>query len=176
MSHTSARIELNEMSLSDADEIQHILDEHEIYKNTLTIPSPLPANWAYNWIKMLNKKKEQGNLISFSIRSKSDGKIIGVASLVDISLDHERAELAYMIGSSFRRKGYATEAANMIIDYGFNNLHLSRIYAFHLGYNSSSGALLRKLGFKHEGCMINHIKKDGVFMNSEIFGILKDNK
>jgi len=59
MSHTSARIELNEMSLSDADEIQHILDEHEIYKNTLTIPSPLPINWAYNWIEMLNKEKSK---------------------------------------------------------------------------------------------------------------------
>ena len=147
MSYTSERIELSEISLTDADELQHILDEKEIYENTLTIPSPLPAQWTSAWIKVLNKEKEQGKLISFSIKSKSDGRVIGIASLLDLSLDHERAELAYMIGSSFRRKGYATEAAKMIIDYGFNKLNLSRIYAYHLGSTRSSGALLQKLGF-----------------------------
>ncbi len=122
---------------------------------------------------MITKEIDQDKLISFSIKSKLDGKIIGIVSLLDLNLEQERAELAYMIGHSFRRKGYATEAAKMMIEHAFNSLNLSRIYAYHLGHNSNSGELLKKLGFKHEGCMKNHIKKDGIFMDSEIFGLLK---
>ena len=173
MVKASDRIRLLPVAIEDAEALQQILADEDIYKNTLSIPSPLPENWAYDWIKILQQANAQDKSVSFAIKSQTDDKVMGIISLLDINAEHERAELAYLIGRQFRRQGYAGEAVKLLIDYGFNQLNLSRLYAYHFDHNQGSGALLRKLGFQHEGCLRGHIKKDGQFIHSEVYGLLK---
>jgi len=44
---------------------------------------------------------------------------VGAAGLVEISRRHGRAELGYWVGRPYWDRGYATEAARAVIEYGF---------------------------------------------------------
>ena len=86
---------------------------------------------------------------------------------------NSHAELGYWIGVPYWDKGYATEAAQAVLRYGFENMQLQRIFAMHFKENVASGNVLRKIGMKHEGCMRQHILKWGKFIDIELFGILR---
>lgn len=59
-------------------------------------------------------------------------------------------ELGYWLGYDYWHRGYMTEAAIAIIDYGFSNLKLDRIWAQTWLRNQPSVHLLDKLGFSYQ--------------------------
>lgn len=58
--------------------------------------------------------------------------------------------------------------------YGFEALKLHRIFASHFEHNPTSGKVLGKLGMRHEGCQRQHILKWDRFVDSELYGILRE--
>jgi [ribosomal protein S5]-alanine N-acetyltransferase len=89
-----------------------------------------------------------------------------------IEREHSRAELGYWIGLPYWGKGYATEAAKALVQYGFEILGLHRIFACHFARNSASARVLQKVGMRHEGSQRAHIVKWGEFIDLEIYGML----
>jgi RimJ/RimL family protein N-acetyltransferase len=60
-----------------------------------------------------------------------------------------------------------------MIRYGFETLGLHRIFASHFKQNPASGRLLKKLGMRYEGCQREHLRKWDQFIDSELYGILR---
>ncbi len=56
--------------------------------------------------------------------------------------------LYYAISPAFQRQGFATEAAQALIDYAFQNLDLKRVVATTTYANEASQAVMRKLGMQ----------------------------
>jgi ribosomal-protein-alanine N-acetyltransferase len=86
---------------------------------------------------------------------------------------HHRAELGYWIGVSHWNQGIATEASFALIDFTFSTMDINRIEAYHLTRNPASGRVMQKVGMTHEGTLREHLFKNGVFEDSEIFSLLK---
>lgn len=88
----------------------------------------------------------------YAIELKDCHKMIGIMHLTEIL---ERAvkcyELGYDIHPEFRRKGYATEAINVITEYCFTILDIEMVIAIVYDWNKESVSLLNKLGFIQEG-------------------------
>ena len=61
---------------------------------------------------------------------------------------HSNAELGYWIAEAFWNQGFATEAIGFIIQLGFKQLQLSRIYPECHKNNPASIHVLFKNGFK----------------------------
>lgn len=96
------------------------------------------------------------------------GKIVGLASLIDVHRQHrcwtiDRGELAYWIGVPYHRNGFATEAAAAVMQFGFEKLKLHKIRVFHAADNPNSGRTIKKLGFKYVGQEEDAFQKDGVW-------------
>ncbi len=70
-------------------------------------------------------------------------------------------------------RGFATEAAKAVVQYGFDRLVLHRIYAEHFTRNASSGRVLQKIGMRHEGTMRQAHKKWGEYLDTELYAILR---
>ena len=70
-------------------------------------------------------------------------------------------------------RGYATEAARAVVAYAFDELGLNRVFAFHFTNNPASGRVLQKIGMRHEGTRRAHTRKDGAFLDSESYAILR---
>ncbi|MQS76304.1 GNAT family N-acetyltransferase [Lactobacillus halodurans] len=58
-------------------------------------------------------------------------------------------EIGFVIDKKFRHKGYAKEAVQLLIDYGFNELKLTEIWAGSREDNPISQKLLEKLKFEY---------------------------
>ncbi len=85
----------------------------------------------------------------------------------------ESAEIGYWIGKPYWRRGYAFEAAERVVHYGFEALALNRIEAHYMSENGASARLLQKLGMQYEGHHRELIKKDGRFKDVFTYAVLR---
>ncbi len=80
-----------------------------------------------------------------------EGQIIGYISLFDVDVDSESAELGYSIGSRWWGQGYATEAAEAVLDFAFLTVRMHRVQATYHPDNIASKRVLEKVGMRFEG-------------------------
>ena len=85
---------------------------------------------------------------------------------------HKRAELGYWIGVPFWSKGYCTEAAKAVVEYGFKILGYHKITSRHIESNLASGKVMEKASMSKEGRLIDEVIKDGTFHTLIVYGII----
>ena len=93
---------------------------------------------------------------------------------VRIGLSRDRSgELGYALRREDWGKGYATEAANLMIEFGFNVLHLHRLQAACGPDSRSSQRLLARLGFSPEGRLRHHVFTNAAWRDSLLYSLLE---
>lgn len=129
----------------------------------------------------INEMLEEQNLNTrkfyvFGITLKNTDSVIGSIGLEIQSLENKNASFGYILNKHFWNRGIVTEASECILNFGFNDLELHRIWATCRPENTKSIYLLKKLGFKKEG----HLKDDklihGIFRDSVLFAKIKQDR
>ena len=166
----SDRLILRKIEISDAPKVQKSFD---IADTTLSIPHPYPDGAAEEWIKSHESDFRNIKAIRFAIVQKLTSELIGVIGLIDINETHSRAEMGYWIAKEYWNQGFATEAAQTVLDYAFTDLNLQRVYAHHFKRNPASGKVLIKIGMEKEGILRSHVQKWGKFEDIVVYGILR---
>ena len=169
--HTK-RLILRPFMLKDAAEVQRLAGDRAIAAVTQAIPHPYEDGMAEDWIKTHPKSFAEEKGVVFAITFPESNTLCGAIGLV-IKQEHNHAELGYWIGKPFWGNGYCTEAALVVIKYGFESLGLYRIYSSHFGSNPASGRVMQKIGMRYEGCLRQHLLKWGKFEDLVQYGILK---
>ena len=117
--------------------------------------------------------RSEKDIILAIIDKKSD-KHIGNVGLYSINWVARSAEYRIIIGEkAFWNKGYGTEAANLILDYGFNKLNLNKMW---LGVNAENKTAVKsyeKSGFVKEGLLREEIYRNGLYYNAIRMSILR---
>jgi len=167
------RLILRPYRQEDAPELQRLIGERDVVSTMMSIPHPYEDGMAEEWIDKQRESFDKGETINFAITHRREGFLIGGIGFHEIDRQSERAEIGYWIGKPYWRNGYGTEAARAVLQYGFEVLGLNRIHAIHFGNNPVSGRILQKIGMRHEGCHRQHFKKWGVFVDWELYGILR---
>ncbi|MCP4143768.1 MAG: GNAT family N-acetyltransferase [bacterium] len=85
-----------------------------------------------------------------------------------------QAMLGYCYARPAWGKGFATEAAQLLVDYGFNTLGLHRIWAKCDTENIPSIRVLEKIGMIQEGCLKHDCQIRGEWRDNALFAILKE--
>ena len=162
------RLKLRPYTEADIAELLPLIGTREVAATTLRIAHPYTEQDARDFLKLA---LEPGRLwLATTLRS--DGRQIGGIGLRVDDL-HQHAELGYWLGLPYWGQGYATEAAREMLRYGFKELELHRIFASHFKRNPASGRILVKLGMRYEGCQREHLRKWERFVDSELYGILR---
>lgn len=132
--------------------------------------------------------EETTNMIATLIEAQKKGKgfhwavihssqIVGLVSLIDVQRQHRcwtlnRAELAYWTGLPYQSRGYATEAAAAVTEFGFDALQLHKIRVYHAADNPASGRTIAKLGFRFVGEEKEAFQKNGRWHHLRHFEML----
>ncbi|HEX8345151.1 MAG TPA: GNAT family protein [Actinoplanes sp.] len=82
------------------------------------------------------------------------------------------AKLGYAIRADRWGKGYATDAARLMITFGFEHLRLHRISAAIGPDNAASIAVVEKLGMQYEGRIRDHVFTNGAWRDSLLYAVL----
>lgn len=105
-----------------------------------------------------------------AVTTHDDDRLIGFARL---GLAGTRAaKLGYAVAAEHWGRGYATDAARTLITFGFTKLDLHRISAAIGPDNPASIAVVKRLGFTHEGRLRHHVFTNGAWRDSELFSLL----
>lgn len=105
---------------------------------------------------------------------RSSGALIGNCGVRMNAPNAVKAEIGYEIDPAHWGRGYATEAATTITQYGFTELKVHRIWASCNAENVGSARVLKKLGMKQEGHLRDNEFFKGHWWDTLIFGILED--
>ena len=82
---------------------------------------------------------------------KETGEFIGRCGLLPWTIeDRPEVEVAYMLAKAYWGQGLGTEAAQAILDYGFEQLHLSRLICLIDAENQASQKVAQKIGMTFE--------------------------
>ena len=84
------------------------------------------------------------------------------------------AWIGYCFNRRYWGRGYATEAARAVVDFGFASLGLHRIFATCAPENTASARVLEKLGMRREGHMARHKWVRGRGRDSCLYAVLED--
>lgn len=100
--------------------------------------------------------------------------VIGSAALSVSSVEHRRGEIGYVLHPGFWSKGLATEAARILLRFGFAELQLRRISATCHPDNHASARVLEKAGLVLEGRMRSHMFVRGEWRDSLLYAVVCD--
>ncbi len=168
------RLILNRPIENDLEDLLlHMNSNKDISENTLTIPYPYTKESADFWFKIIEEGFQQRNAFIFAVRQKEIEKLMGAVGIHLDSSNH-KAEVGYWIGKDFRGEGYISEALKKIINFGFEELKLNKIYASHFLHNPASGKVLINCGMQWEGTQKQHIFKNGQFLDLVNYGLLRE--
>lgn len=102
-------------------------------------------------------------------------KTIGSTSLANINARDHHATFGIAIGDKeYWSKGYGTEAARLLVNYGFEQLNLHRINSGAIAFNERSLRMHKSVGFKEEGLQREYVFKNGKLQDHVIFGMLRE--
>jgi RimJ/RimL family protein N-acetyltransferase len=168
---TTARLILRPFARADAPEVQRLAGAFAIADTTLLIPHPYEDGMAETWIDSHGPSLARGESVTLAITL--GGRELMGAIGVRVDARHAHAELGYWLGTPYWGRGYATEAAEALLQYGFGTLGLHRIFAHHFVRNPASGRVLQKIGMQREGRLREHVRRWERFEDLEEYGILR---
>lgn len=113
-------------------------------------------------------------LLWWALEYKADGKLIGRCELTNYNAHDARAEISYALNRHYWGQGLMTEAAQCMMQHGFEKLNLNRISAIALPENQASVRILQKLGMTREGCLRQSRRIGGIFCDIDLYAILKE--
>lgn len=126
------------------------------------------------FIKMFLDSQEEHprKKFQFALCHKDNGLLFGSCGIRINNLHLAEANIGYELDSQYWGKGYATEAAKAILQFGFENLGMHRIWATTIAGNIGSVNVLKKIGMRQEAREREKEKIKGFWMDRLTFAIL----
>ena len=166
------RLILRPYALSDASELSRAINDFAVADTTLNIPHPYPDGAAADYISSRLPAYTTGKEISFVLTLSDTGRLIGAMGLV-ATPRFNHAEIGYWIARAEWNQGYATEAAQAVVRFGFETWGLHKIVGTHLRRNPASGRVMEKVGLQFEGVLRDHTIKWDRYEDLVIRGLVR---
>ena len=169
---TTMRFVMRQLQQKDLGQLVIRCNNENISKQTYNLPFPYTEEFAELRLGFIGDGFLKGERIVWLITEKNTGIIVGEMGL-HLKKEHETAELGYWVAEEFWGKGIATEVLAFVLDFGFRELGLHKIFATHFGDNPASGKVMQKCGMKHEGVLRSHVNSRGEYKDLVQFGLLQ---
>jgi ribosomal-protein-alanine N-acetyltransferase len=111
--------------------------------------------------------------VMWVIESKEENKMMGTIGFWRMKKEHHRAEIGYMLLPQYWRKGYMSEALEVVLKFAFDAMQVHSIEADINPENEASAAILEKHGFVREAFFRENYFWKGVYLNSAIYSLLE---
>ena len=118
-----------------------------------------------------------GAALVWGIFETKGGALAGVASLEDLlPADRGHARLALWVRTGRADRGFATEAGKLVVEHAFKRLELRRLSARLDPTNRAFRRVLKKLGFRYEGCLRADKRLSARWIDQECWGMLRGDR
>ncbi len=124
------------------------------------------------WIAAHTNRADE---VFWSITVRSTNICIGHVALYKVDSRVRKAEFGIMIGDrDWWNKGFGTRTTAAVLDWGFEQLHLHKMYLEVLETNQHAIAVYEKLGFRRDGLLRHDEFRDGGFIDVVAMSLLHE--
>ncbi len=171
----SERLLLRQITNDDAKEVYALRGNPETMKY---IPRPLVTSIeeALKHIQMIQNKIETNEGINWAVTVKGSPQMIGFMGHYKINWEHRRAEIGYMILPEFNGQGITTEAIQLMVKYGFEQMKMHSLEGVIDPANIASAKVLEKNGFVKEAHFKENEWYDGKWLDCVVYSLLNKNE
>jgi [ribosomal protein S5]-alanine N-acetyltransferase len=168
------RLILRTLQITDVEDIFTLTSDPLVIRLTTLFQVARTKTDASRYIKGILTAYKKGTCAPWALVDKKTNKVIGIAGFNNYVAHHARGEISYAIIRSYWNQGFATEAAQALIHFGFNKLGLHRIQGICDPRNKASARVLEKCGMKFEGLLRHYLIIHGKNCNRKMYAIIKD--
>jgi diamine N-acetyltransferase len=167
---TKSRVELAPLRPSDSPALFGWINNREL----VTLSAPFHPVSKAEHDAWFDEVRGRADTRIFGIRLLEDDRLIGTCQLTDIDPHHRSAQLRIRIGDSAARgRGLGTEALRLLLDLGFGELGLHRIYLHVFATNERARRLYESAGFRTEGVLREAARIDDAWVDIVLMAMLR---
>lgn len=111
---------------------------------------------------------------AYAVTARETGALVGGADLRIVSARDRRGEIGYGLARAHWGNGYATDAAALLVRFGFDQLGLVRVQALCAVDNERSLRTLERIGMRREGRLVNYRVKHGQVADHYVYAATRD--
>lgn len=170
----SDSIELRLLQTHHAEALFALIDRNRAHISTWLV-----------WVEGTQAVADTRSFIQHSLQQFADnngaafgifyhGEIAGTISFHFFDWHDRRTEIGYWLGAEFGRRGIMTACARALTTYALRELQLNRVEIWAAEGNTKSRAIPERLGYTHDGTLRRRFRKDDVYLNMVIYGMLAE--
>ena len=129
------------------------------------------------FVERAREAAASGAALVWGVFETKGGALAGVASLEELNPpDRGHARLALWVRTGRADRGFATEAGKLVVEHAFKRLELRRLSARLDPANRAFRRVLKKLGFRYEGCLRADKRLSARWIDQECWGMLRGDR
>jgi RimJ/RimL family protein N-acetyltransferase len=170
---TGPRLVLREFTPGDWEEVYTFTSLPEASRYQAWGPNTPEDAQAYVGHACAAAREEPRSAFILAVTLPETGRVVGEGALYVRSRPFRGGEIAYLIDPASWGRGFATETARLLLQFGFADLQLHRIAGTCDPRNLASARVLEKVGMRFEGRMREtKVIRDG-WRDSAFYSILE---
>ncbi|WP_030168650.1 GNAT family N-acetyltransferase [Spirillospora albida] len=118
--------------------------------------------------------EKEGDWLVLAVVWRETGALVGEVNLQYRSRAHRQGEIGYVLHPAFHGRGFATEAAGVVLRLGFEGLGLHRMVGRLDGRNAASARVLERLGMRREAHLRQNELVKGEWTDEIVYAMLED--
>ncbi len=165
------RLNLREFEPSDFDRVHSYATDSEVVRFMEWGPNSAEETRDFLLRACSYAKENPRRKFELAVIEVVSGQLVGG---IGLHISDAQAMLGYCFASSVWGQGYATEAARLLLAYGFSSLNVHRVWARCDSENIASIRVLEKLGMRREGLAKHDCRIRGEWRNTFLYAVLAD--
>lgn len=166
-------VRLRSLERGDIDAVHALISTMDVVRHMLLPLCSREESEKFLRDSLLESPSDPWRSIVRAISDSPRTDIVGLCGVV-IPRGAEEGEIWYLVAPKSRGKGIATDAVRHLLDLGFGEFGLYRIWATCLPENPASARVMEKVGMRKEGLLIKNLKIHGIWKNSFLYAMLAE--
>lgn len=168
------RLTLREFEDADLAAVHDYAQDSETTKFLEWGPNTLKETSVFLNESLGFQKENPRVTFDMAIISDSEHRLVGACSVTILDKKLKTAALGYVLNSKYWGRGYATEAANALARFAFEELDVDKLMATCDALNTASEGVMKKLAMEQEQRLYRDKFIKGLYRDTLVYAVDRD--
>ena len=163
-------VSLRELRIQDAQALFAMLSTPEVAR--FISPPPTTLDGFERFIAWTHRERQEGRYLCYAVQPHGAEHAVGIFQVRQLDFAFETAEWGFALGSEYWGSGVFLDAARLVLDMVFDEVHVHRLEARSAVPNGRGNGALRKLGAVNEGVLRKAFLRNGRWIDQHMWSLL----
>ena len=163
---------LRELRMTDATSLLSLLTTEEVTR--FISPPPKTVEGFERFIAWAQRERDAGRYVCYAIVPDGYDTAVGLFQVRQLDSSFATAEWGFALAFEFWGSGLFMGGAELVVDFAFDTLGVSRLEARSAVANGRGNSALRKIGAVQEGVLRKSFLRGGKYIDQALWSLLEE--